>query len=440
MSFFLIAATLAAPNPWRHQPPTAEGLVVMVRPGVPAAAARTGDQLSPAASLGGPEFPVVRELPGRVLVRSKGVDHWVSRAEVMTPKEAVEYYTQQIAAQPQSTLNFTRRAKAHELAGDWDAAIKDYDEAIKLSPRSSAYFNNRANYFSRKRQYEKALEGYEEALKLSPTSYIPMGNRANVYMNLRDWDRAVEAYDQAIKTNPTYARAYAGRSGAWREKREYDKAVADAERALELDGTSPHAYQARGLVRAALQEYDKALADFEEVLRFDPLFAAGYFGRAGVHLARKAYQPAIRDLDTAVRLWSGNAAAMTRRAEAWVALGNHRRALLDLDEATNTDDRYAPAYRQKAWLLATCPDDTVRDGKAAVEAARKALELAKDSGGATWEALAAALAEAGDFAGAVEWQTKAAGDARYVKEKGDAVKGRLALYESKKPYRDSAGR
>ena len=170
----------------------------------------------------------------------------------------------------------------------------------------------------------------------------------------------------------------------------------------------------------------------------DPYFAAAYLGRAAVHLARKEYQPAMRDLDEATRLSPGYTAAMTRRAEVWIACGNPRRALADLDEAVAIDPKFGPGHRQRAWLLAACPDEAVRDGKRAVEAAQKAVEHTRDAGGETWEAMAAARAEAGDFPAAVEWQKRAVADAGYVKHTGDAVRKRMELYEAGKPYREPA--
>jgi tetratricopeptide (TPR) repeat protein len=429
----LTAVTLAAPNPARNEKPNAVGYMILLRPGAPAVK-QAGADLTPVSSLSGTEFAVTAELPGRVLIRNKGVDVWVSRYEVMTPKEAIEYYTDLNTGQ-QQVNNYVRLAKAYELVFDWDGAIKAYDRALELSPQTSAYFNNRANYYSRKREYEKALAGYDEAIKLSPTSYIPIGNRGNTYANMREWEKSLEAYGQALKVNPNYARAYAGRANAWREKHEFDNAMKEAERGVELEPNSPHTLVARGNVWLALKEHDKALADFEEALRFDPLFAAAYHGRAAVHLARKDFQKAIRDLDTAMRYSPKYAAAMVRRAEVWIACGNPKRALSDLVDATIADDRYPPAYRLKAWLQATCADDTIRNGKAALEAARKAIDL-KDTIGETYEALAAAFAETGDFTRAVEAQKEAFTDRWYVKEKEKEVKKRLELYESKKPYRE----
>lgn len=440
LPLLLTAATLAAPNPARHEKPNAVGVNVLIHPSASNTdAPRPDPSLTPAASLSGTEFPVLREEPGRVMIRNKGTDVWVSRAEIMTPKEAIAYYTEQINSQPQTT-NFVRRAKAHELNFDWDAAIKDYDEAIKLSPQTSAYWNNRANNYSRKRDYQKAIEGYDEAVKLSPTSFIPLGNRGNLFNNLREWDKALEAYERSIKVSPTYARAYSGRSTAWREKGDLEKALKEAERGVELEPTSPHTLYARGLSWMAMKEPDKAMADFQEVLRFDPLFASGYYGRAGVYLVRRQYQQAVRDCDTAMGFSPNFAAAMARRAEVWVACGNPGKAIADLSDAIAADDRYPIAYRLKAWLLATHPDDSVRNGKAALEAAKKAVELIKTPNGEYLEALAAALAETDDFAGAIEQQKKAIADSAYAKDKGADIKLRLEMYEAKRPFRDDSAK
>ena len=88
-----------------------------------------------------------------------------------------------------------------------------------------------------------------------------------------------------------------------------------------------------------------------------------------------------------------------------------------------------------AWLLATAPDDKVRDGKRAVELAKTACELTEHKNGGYLDTLAAAYAEAGDFKNAVEWQEKAikAGDMP-IKDM-DAAKKRLELFKNKKPYR-----
>ena len=94
------------------------------------------------------------------------------------------------------------------------------------------------------------------------------------------------------------------------------------------------------------------------------------------------------------------------------------------------------AWNNFAWVLATCPEERLRDGRAALEYALKACAL--DGKKAYYlGTLAAAYAEVGDFARAVEWQQKAL-DLRvgYSDKDVEKARQRLALYQDAKPYRE----
>jgi len=75
-----------------------------------------------------------------------------------------------------------------------------------------------------------------------------------------------------------------------------------------------------------------------------------------------------------------------------------------------------------------------RDGKKAVESAARACELGQWKDAEPISTLAAAYAEASDFAKAVEFQEKAI---KLYKKTADQKQGkeRLKLYRQKKPYR-----
>ena len=98
----------------------------------------------------------------------------------------------------------------------------------------------------------------------------------------------------------------------------------------------------------------------------------------------------------------------------------------------------AAAYRDLAWLHATCPNEKYRDGKKAFENARKAFQL---SGGKEWSylvTLAAAYAESGNFDKAKYWEAKAiemVTTDKLAKDKDKAeARSRLELYKKGRPY------
>ena len=111
------------------------------------------------------------------------------------------------------------------------------------------------------------------------------------------------------------------------------------------------------------------------------------------------------------------------------------RALAACDELATTYPDLVEAHSTAAWIYATCRDPGFRDGKLAVASAKRACELTdwRDF----WElsVLAAACAEAGDFAQAVKWQQTAA---RLTTDPGNSriCRERLALYAARTPYRE----
>ncbi|MEO8496583.1 MAG: hypothetical protein ABI614_16065, partial [Planctomycetota bacterium] len=116
-----------------------------------------------------------------------------------------------------------------------------------------------------------------------------------------------------------------------------------------------------------------------------------------------------------------------------VAEGRYGEARDQLNSDLESNPNSAVFHNNKAWLLATCPDDTVRDGKLAVEHAARACELTAWNNFAYVDTLAAAYAESGDFESAVKWQEQAIrlGGGKYAED----LQKRLRLFKANKPYR-----
>ncbi|PWU07936.1 MAG: hypothetical protein C5B50_30515 [Verrucomicrobia bacterium] len=113
-------------------------------------------------------------------------------------------------------------------------------------------------------------------------------------------------------------------------------------------------------------------------------------------------------------------------------------ARLHFEKAVELRPAFAQACDSLAWVLATSPEAQERDGKRAVELARRAEELTGGMNPMVVATLGAAYAEAGVFSEAI----KATQSALEAAEKSNAtavtsrLRQRLALYQAGKPYRD----
>jgi spermidine synthase len=114
-----------------------------------------------------------------------------------------------------------------------------------------------------------------------------------------------------------------------------------------------------------------------------------------------------------------------------------RRAVEHFERAMAAKPDWAELMNNLAWILATSPDPTLRDGAKAVQLAERAVQLAPAV--ETFDTLAVALAEAGQFDRAVSTARRAADLARKAGQMDlvRQIEARIALYQAGKPYREN---
>ncbi|MFO0942258.1 MAG: hypothetical protein U0930_16090 [Pirellulales bacterium] len=107
--------------------------------------------------------------------------------------------------------------------------------------------------------------------------------------------------------------------------------------------------------------------------------------------------------------------------------------MADYDKAIALNPYHADCLSNRAIIRAACPDASLRNGKLAIEDAKRANELTKGKDAEVLNVLAAAHAEVGQFDEAVKIQTQAAMRAK-GKERLESLE-RVGLYSKKQPYR-----
>lgn len=285
--------------------------------------------------------------------------------------------------------------------------------------------------------FDQAIDLYTTEIYRNSNSIWAYYNRGIIRFDQRNYDQAISDYNEALRIDPRYVPALINRGNAWQAKKEFDKAIDDYNEALRIDPNDIRAHLNRGIARQAKKDYDNAIADYNDAIRLGLKTATVYNNRGHLWQLKQDLARAIADFDEAIRLNPKYGLAYNNRGNALQARKEYDKALANFDEAIRLSPESPWGFAQRAWILATCPDAKFRDGKKALDLAKKASDLGETRDPYLLEVRAAAHAEAGEFDRAVEWQTKALEAAAAVP--GNDLQGdrlRLKLYQEKKPYRD----
>ena len=201
----------------------------------------------------------------------------------------------------------------------------------------------------------------------------------------------------------------------------------------------PYVFTRRGDARRHKEEFDEALEDYSAALRTKSDHQGALHSRGRTWWLKGEYDRAFKDFTAALAIDPESPETLFWRGDVLVRRGEYAEAIEDYTIALRIKPLYPMALTGLAWVLATVPAASLRDGLMAVTLAEKAISLKDDA--ATRNTLAAAYAEQGRFAEAAVLQERAVASA-YAEELSAEIvagyDGRLDLYRKRKPYREGA--
>jgi len=189
----------------------------------------------------------------------------------------------------------------------------------------------------------------------------------------------------------------------------------------------------RGDVAGALSHYHKAL-------EIDPMCAHAHANLAKALLKRGHLDESIKHFDAVARIEPHRSSAQTDLAGVLTLRGRWAEAAACYRRALELTPDDPVALHRYAWLLATCPDDAIRDGRRALALAEHACVLTRRRDPMALDSLAAAYAEMGLYDKAT---TTAAEAMELMKRQAatplmDRMTRRAASYAAGRPHRSEA--
>jgi len=248
---------------------------------------------------------------------------------------------------------------------------------------------------------------WQDTLAKNPAAWPAHNNLGCIRAEQQRIDEAMQHFEASLKLNPRNAKAHINLGRALTLHNKFAEAETHFRSALEISPQDADAHKFYASALAGQGRREEAILHLREALRSRP------------------------DLDTRLQF-----AGLLHQA------GKIREAIEQCRQALAVKADAPEALSNLAWLLATAPDDSLRDGTEAVRLAEQACRLTEFKEARMIGTLAAAYAEAGRFGEAVSTAQKAvalassSGNAQFA----GINQQLLRLYRAAKPYHEPAPR
>jgi len=294
---------------------------------------------------------------------------------------------------------------AHIQTSYWKDSQSLWTRALACTSGNYVALHNLGALFLNQGKLDQAGEQFQASLKIAPDNPEALNNLANVLAMQGAGQAAIAQYQKALQIQPLYADAHYNLGNVLRKQGKLDEAVAQYRAALEIAPDHADARNNLGIALAMKGADQAAIAQYQKALEIQPRHAEARFNLGNVLLQQGKVDEAI---------------------------AQYRQAL-----EIKPDD--LGALNNLAWLLATAPAPSLRNGAEAVALATKAGQLSGGANPAVLRTLAAAYAEAGRFDQATATARKALAEAQAQSNDSlaGALREQIQLYEAGLPMRQT---
>jgi tetratricopeptide (TPR) repeat protein len=287
----------------------------------------------------------------------------------------------------------------------WQSSVSLWTHALAVTKDNAIAHYNLGHALTSLGKIHESLYHYEEAVRLKADYVDANLNLGATLMYLGRVQEATNRFAKALSVKPDFDEAHNYMGSALLALGQADAAASHFTKALEINSTNSLVHFNLGLALFRLGQTERAIAHLSEALRLEPSSAETHFQLGLAYLSQRKAKEAVIHYRETLRL----------KPDFTAALNN------------------------LAWLLATHPDETCRNGAEAVRLAEKACELTAYKQPLLLGTLAAAYAETGDFDKAISTAQKARDLAEMSGEKNLVVKNEKLLeeYRAGKPHREA---
>jgi tetratricopeptide (TPR) repeat protein len=248
-------------------------------------------------------------------------------------------------------------------------------------------------------------------------------------------DETISHYRKGLEAHPNDRQFHNNLANALREKGLLDEAIVHYEKAVEIAPRSAEAQFNLGKALGLKGKPDEAIPRYEIAVQLEPDFLPAQLSLANALLQQGQADLAVPHFQRLLEIRPNDAGLHLNLGLCFFQMGRMEEAKEEYEKALAIAPANPGIQNNLAWLLATCPAASLRDGDKAVELARQANALTGGEKPLILRTLAAALAQAGRFPEAVETAQHAStlAEAQSIPGLARQIQSESNLYHAGKP-------
>jgi len=349
---------------------------------------------------------------------------------------AITQYQKALEIQPNHIEARFALGSAFAQTGRMDDAISQYQKVLEIRPNHMDARLGLGKALVQEGRVGEAISQFQDAMRINPNSAPAHNNLGIVLLGKGKVDEAVALFQQALIIDPDYAGANTSLGNVLLQKGKVDEATEHFQKALQKEPDSAVAHNS--LANALMQKgkLDEAIAHFQRALEIQPGAAPSHFGLAIAFMRSRHLDEAIMEYQKGLQSDPNFAPAYSPLGAALEERGRFGEAITAYQKAVQLNPSDLAALNNLAWLLATAPEASLRDGGKALGMARQADLQTGGENMVILHTLAAAYAETGKFPEAVQAAQHALrlAEAQSNGVLTGALQTELKLYQADSPF------
>ncbi len=288
-------------------------------------------------------------------------------------------------------------AKEHK----YDEAMAYYHKALSYQPNFPEAHFFLGDALDEQGKLDEAIAEYQKSLWFRPTQ-----EQTDIFMGIalgkqKKYDEAIAHYTAALKLNPDSAVTHNNLARIFHTQGRFDEAIAHYHAALEIDPKLELAHNNLGILLIQKGNLAAGVKQLREALRIKPGNAETEYNLALALNQQAQWSEAAEFFAKTIGQHPGDPKAHYEFAVALGHLKKIREAMSEYASALLIQPDFPDALDGLAWILSTNTHPEFRNGAEAVKMSKRACELTGRQDAGKLKTLAAAYAETGEFAEAI---------------------------------------